>query len=320
MKKGFLCCALYAIIIYLTDGALNPVLAATQPSGGSATHVCGVIDDQWNKQYSDQYPNRRYARTAAANLDVGEPRTVRLIYFLPNDRPYRAEVVQKMKDEILDIQTFYAEQMGAHGYGEVSFRIETDLQGEPVVHRVDGVHPDSHYLDNTADTVPAEIEKKFDIAQNIYLVVVDNSINGIARVGGQIAGGIGARRGKNGGYVLKPPEIWQVVAAHELGHAFGLWHDFRDSAYVMSYGPGMNRLSACHAEYLSVSPYFNPDTPIEKGPPPSIEFISSHTYPAESKSVPIRLRISDSDELHQVLLHAEQPNNRATVKACRGLR
>ena len=83
----------------------------------------------------------------------------------------------------------------------------------------------------------------------------------------------------------------------------------------MSYGPGMNRLSACHAEYLSVHPYFNANTPIERGPPPSIELISSHIYPAESKNVPVRLRISDSDELHQVILHA-----RATVKACRELR
>ena len=29
-----------------------------------------------------------------------------------------------------------------------------------------------------------------------------------------------------------------VVTAHELGHAFGLEHDFRDDAYIMSYGVG----------------------------------------------------------------------------------
>ena len=311
---------LYTIIIYLTGGTLNPIIAASQLSGGNGTHFCGVPDNPLNKWYSDQYPARRYARSALANLNVGEPRTVRLIYFLPNDRPYNADVVQKMKADILDIQTFYAEQMGAHGYGEVSFRIETDLQGEPMVHRVDGEYPDSHYLGNTTDIVRAEIEKKFDIYANIYFIVIDNSINAIARVGGEVVGGVGGRAGKNGGYVLKPPDIWLVVAAHELGHAFGLWHDFRDSAYVMSYGPGMNRLSACHAEYLSVHPYFNANTSVETGPPPSIELISAHIYPAESKSVPVRLRISDSDELHQVFLHAEQPNNRATVKACRGLR
>ena len=315
MKEQLLRFTFYAIIIYLTVDALNLTVDASPLFGGNGTYFCGVTDNPLNKRYSDQFSNRRYARTFAANLNVGEPRTVRMIYFLPNDRAYNADVVQNMKADIRTIQTFYAEQMGAHGFGNTPLRIETDPQGEPIVHRVDGEHPDSHYLENTTNSVRAEIEKKFDIYANIYFIVIDNSINGLGWFGGQIVGGVGGRAGKNGGYVLKAPKFGWGVTAHELGHAFGLWHDFRDGAYIMSYGPGMNRLSACHAEYLSVHPYFNANTPIERGPPPSIELISSHIYPAESKNVPVRLRISDSDELHQVILHA-----RATVKACRELR
>ena len=56
-----------------------------------------------------------------ANLNVGEPRTMRLIYFLPNDRPFQGNVVQKMKDEMRVLQTFFAEQMQAHGYGKKNF-------------------------------------------------------------------------------------------------------------------------------------------------------------------------------------------------------
>ena len=99
MKRQSLGLALYAIMVYLTCPALNP---------------------------------------AVADLNVGEPRTVRLIYFLPNDRPYRAYVVQQMKDEIREVQRLYAEQMEAHGYGRKTFDYETDDAGEPVVHRVDG--------------------------------------------------------------------------------------------------------------------------------------------------------------------------------------
>ena len=234
--------------------------------------------------------NRRYARTLAANLNVGEPRTMRMIYFLPNDRPYRVEVVQRMKHEILDIQTFFAEQMDAHGYGKLTFRFETDSQGEPIVHRVDGGHPDSYYLYNP-DPMFDEIEQAFDLDANIYLIVIDNSVQPVT----ENATGIGGPRGRSGGFALVNEEFSREsagnLATHELGHAFGLGHDFRDGAYILSYGSGAliglpwNQLSACHAEKLSVHPYFNPDTPIEEEQLPTIEFISSPQYPAGSKSV-----------------------------------
>ena len=126
MKKRFFCFILYAIAIYFTGSIFNPARAASQPSEENRTHFCGVTDSQPNKRYSDQYRDRRHARSAVANLNVGEPRMVRLIYFLPNDRPYNADVVQKMKDDIHKVQTFYAEQMGAHGFRSTRFRVETD--------------------------------------------------------------------------------------------------------------------------------------------------------------------------------------------------
>ncbi len=328
IKKELLRFTLYAIIAYLTSSTLNPAVAVTQPSGGHETHVCGVIDDQWNKRYSDQFPNRRYARSFAANLNVGEPRTVRMIYFLPNDRPYRADIVQKMKDDILNIQTFFAEQMGVHGWGEKTFRVETDAQGAPKVHRMDGGHPDSHYLDNTERSLFDEVEEVFDLEANAYLIVIDNSINGIGLPDKpDAAGGIGSRRGKNGGFGVVPADFDLFdpeVAAHELGHAFGLPHDFRDGAYVMSYGPGQDRLSACDAEFLSVHPYFNPSTSTREGVPPTIKLISSPQYTAGAQRVPVRLKVSDSDGLHQAILLATTvaPHGAAgspEVKACRGL-
>ena len=316
MKKGLLRFALYAIILYLTGGTLNPAVAATQSSGGHGTHFSGLIDEQPNKHGSDQFPNRFY-RTSAANLNIGEPRTVRMIYFLPNDRPYRANVVQRMKDEILSIQTFYAEQMQAHGYGFTTFRVETDSEGEPMVHHVDGIYPDSYYVDNALDNALPQIERTFNSATNIYLIVIDNSMHRI-NIGTKCPRGVGSRRSKHGGFASVSGQFRRDIVAHELGHAFGLLHDFNDGSYIMSYGPGVNQLSACHAKFLSVHPYFNPDSPIEWGRPPRIESISSPRYSADAKSIPIQLKVSDSDGLHQVILHLAQPN-RWTVKACREL-
>ena len=316
MKKQPLRFILYTIIIYLTCGVLNPAIAASQPSGRSGTHFCGVTDSQPNKRYSDQFPNRRYARSFAANVNVGEPRTVRMIYFLPNDRPYRAEAVQKMKDDMLIVQTFYAEQMEAHGYGKITFRFETDSQGEPMVHRVDGQYPSSHY--RSSGGLYGEIEQAgFNFNTNVCYIY-DGGVN-------TTGGAFGMRRGKTGGFFLMTDVGygWRIVA-HELGHAFGLHHDFRDGTYIMSYGPGWNRLSACAAEFLAVHPYFNPNIPIEEEQSPTIELISPRTYPAGSKSVSIQLNVSDSEGLHQVFLFVttRQPHPGAPfleVKTCRAL-
>ena len=271
--------------------------------------------------------------TVEANLNVGEPRTVRMIYFLPNDRPYRADVVQRTKDEIRFVQTFYAEGMQAHGHGNVTFRLETDAQGEPMVHHVNGQHPDSHYINKHRDEISGavfnQITQSFDLYTNIYIIVLDNSRNTIGS-----RGGVGGRQGKNGGSVLISGNFGWKTLAHELGHAFGLEHNFNDGAYIMSYGtasygpewygPEENELSACSAEFLAVHPYFNSNTQIEDTRP-TIEMISPHIYPAGSNNISVKLKVSDSEGIHQVILFVRTSRNLhwargfLEVKTCHGL-
>ena len=147
-----------------------PAQVYASPSPADSIHFCAFDDhEQWRRDHPIPAAKR------PADVNVGEPRTVRMIYFLPNDRPYRAEVVDSMKTVIAQVQTFYAEQMQAYGYGDKTFHVETDAQGDPLVHRVDGQHLDRHYLEDTFTTVRNEIEEVFDLEANIYLIVIDNS-------------------------------------------------------------------------------------------------------------------------------------------------
>ncbi len=276
-----------------------------------SVHYCVPFDyEQWLRD------NPPAASKWTGELDVGEPRTVRMIYFLPNDRPFRQDVVDSMKTTIQRIQTFYAEQMLAHGFGDMTFRFETGAQGDPLVHRVDGEHADSYYHDSTHSGAN-EVAKIFDPYANIDFVILDISSFRGPEGGGKI--------GKNGGTSFLAYGQMRF-GAHELGHAFGLHHDFNNGGYVMSYGPGMDRLSACHAEFLSVHPYFNPESSFisDMARLPTVELISLPSYQAGATSVNIQLKVKDSEGLHQVLLLSitRRPHSAAgnyEVKACRGL-
>ena len=233
-------------------------------------------------------------------LNVGEPRTVRLFYFLPNDRPYRADVVESMKTGILEVQSFYADQMEAHGHGNTTFNIETNAQGDPIVHRIDADYGDSHYVNR--GYTEGEIARAFDTSIIISVIVMDISSFHIR--------GQGTGDKSNGWLMVFEDWDWFTVA-HELGHAFGLLHDFRDYTYIMSYGNigrSTATLSACAAEFLSVHPYFDSSIPLEIETRPTVELISPTTYPTGAESVTLRVRVRDDSGLHQVMLFVE-PNN-----------
>ena len=296
---------LFALLCLSSVGYASPPL--------TDVHFCRVLDFENMRERDSIYAATKHA----LNLNVGEPRTVRMIYFLPNDRPFRQEVVDSMKVIIRQIQTFFADQTQAHGYGKKAFRFETDAQGEPMVHRVDGQYPNSRYFLHTPGPMEIEIAQKFDLSANIYLWVIDNGINTVGVLGIQVGGVEKTSRSNDrivSSIALVPSEFHWITVAHELGHTFQLHHDFNDGAYLMSYGPGQDRLSKCSAGFLAAHPYFNSDVEMIETQPSTIELISPPGYPDGSNSVPLQLKINDSDGLHQVFLIVEEE-----VKTCRGL-
>ena len=72
MKTPILSFTFFVIVIYVTGGVLSLDVAASPPFGGNGAHFCRVTDNPLNKQHSDQFPNRHYAQSFAANLNVGD--------------------------------------------------------------------------------------------------------------------------------------------------------------------------------------------------------------------------------------------------------
>ncbi len=294
---------------------LSPLAVGDASASPSDSLRCQFHD------FATEPPGARAAGKRLATLDAGEPRTVRLFYFLPSDRRLRVHVVQRIRDEMLRVQAFIGEQMEAHGFGYRTFRLETDDEGDPVVHRVNGQHPDSHYIDGTWALV-GEIGQRFDLSKGISVLVIDNSNSRINRRNA----GEASRWSKESGAALVSGEFTWTLLAHELIHTFGMGHDFRDDRYIMSFGQrARNALSACSAGVMAVHPYFNPDVGLEWGEGPAIERLSPVTYPEGSTSVPIRLRLADPDGLHQVRLRVPTRRTYAIhllgyeLKVCRGL-
>ena len=260
---------------------------------------------------------------------------VRVVYFLPNDRPHRPDRVTALRQLIKDAQQFFADEMQRHGFGRKTFTFETREDGEPVVHHIDGKFNETYYYEPLTDLkVWEEFLEYFgevDAPQHVYLIAIDLSYEALD--GGNSGGLAGVSfypsvdthddfvitvssgvkvglRGRNitsgeearGGIAIIPASGSNFerlgVTAHELGHTFALVHDFRKgrhSDYVMAAAEQL-RLSKCAAEWLSVNRFFNTKSTF-LNEPGEIQLLSSRALSRDAIS--FRFEVTDPDGLHQ---------------------
>ena len=237
---------------------------------------------------------------------------VRLIYFTPQDRPFKQRIVNQIELQMGVVQTFFADQMEAHGFGRKTFTFETDATGKTIVHQVKGQFSDKHYLYNTTNKVETEIGERFSLSKNVYMIVVDTSNK---YINGSLGFGSSRRGGQSGILWIAKSGFQSQIIAHELGHAFGLFHDFRNERFLMSYGSfhlsstrlEKRQLSKEAAEFLDASRFFNPSRTFSSQFQPKIQIISSLGYPPSADSIRIMFELSDPDGLHQARFHTN-PN------------
>ena len=230
--------------------------------------------------------------------------SVRVVYFQPSDRDAQPGIDANLRTLVTDVQQFYAEQMQTHGHGEKTVTFATDENGNVIVHHFTGEFPDAYYQDQTYDKVQKEISDYFYQSKHVYLVAIDISSEVINDDG---TCGVGGGRWWNrfegeawhrdlGGLAVIPAsgDCFNVgVTAHELGHAMGLDHDFRDDTYLMGYG-SQQRLSREAAAWLDASRLFNPSQP-DLGQQAAIEVLSN-------RAAQLRFQVTDGDGLHQAQL------------------
>ena len=234
---------------------------------------------------------------------VDSDRLVRLVYLIPNDRKPQPNIDAKLDRLIKEIQQFYADEMKRHGHSRTSFRFEADEDGNAIVHQVNGRFDDAYYQIKPTDKIDAELREHFDrYNKGIYLICVEISSD---TFDDGAACGYGGSNGFSGyAYIPASGNCFEdyTFTAHELGHAFGLHHDFRNQSNIMSYGWIRNELSECAALNLTEHPYFNPDKARYRNFNTRINLLSSKFDATPPYALRLRFEISDPDGLVQAEL------------------
>ncbi len=199
---------------------------------------------------------------------------------------------------MVNVKSFYAQEMKDHGFGINTFTYETDADDNLVVHHIVGRYEEAYYRDQAFIKITEEISPRFDISKNILVVFLEMSGN----IFGINVCGLGGVHPSGGGVAMFPAvdDCFSFrIVAHELGHALGLYHDFREPNLMSASSGYFEKLTTCSADFLSVHPAFNATQNDDDVTTHILRLLPHYT---SRNTVRFRFEVSDSDGLHQAQL------------------
>jgi hypothetical protein len=226
--------------------------------------------------------------------------TVRTIYFIPADKVAKQN---NFKQLMKDTQQVYREEMIKHGFGDKTFKLETDATVDVIIHQLKGKHNAEHYRTNTLNNTWAELPNEFRVLNNISVIFFAgmNIFESSVAFAGAFMGGEKGN-GDYGGIACIAADLndrpMSGVIEHELGHTFGLWHNFVHDGESYLMGPGDDVLHKHEARWLSKNHYFNDHYIFNLAPIVDVRPLEV----TGRERVTISLFIEDPDGLHQIEL------------------
>lgn len=230
---------------------------------------------------------------------------VKVVYFIPSDQKPNNNVVKQMRTVIKRTQQFFADEMERHGFDRKTFELETNEKGIVKVHQVKGKRNVKvyHQGEDVYEEIYEQLNSKQYAPEHIFFILTEEGKRPKYFRDCGAAGPRGNNLSPGGVVGIFSKCLGFQIAVHELGHAFGLYHDWRNNKYMMSYGANPDRLSYCAAEWLNAHRAFNTNQS-DTNEPASVKMLPP-TLADSPNAVRLRFEITDLDGIHQVQLIAE---------------